>query len=399
VKILPPEWKKFRDSRTGRELWQITSAPCKNEAVYFECQGFSAGSRHLLFQSNRSGQTELFRADLESGELCQLTENSGEMEYSLNVHPDGRHFYYTGHDAVWRVDIATGGQERVFANEGRYPGLLWGYPLSFSGDGRLAAVAVMDRGRMTPIPSGIGARDGPDCRLILVDLFTGDHRLVCHWPTGFSHPMICPGDDNLITFVPNGNLCWNMDLPREERVRMFRVDARTGKVTPCLCPPRFRTLTHESWSPDGERLFFFDKNAGEWTPVTVASMKRDGTDWRAHFTSYEHRLGHGVCSPDGRFFVADVQNKHHSPLFLIDLQSGREEILCWPDASNEGGHAAAAHVHPSFSRDGRFITYTSDRGGHPQVHVLPFDPDSEVRKRPSALFRTSETPSQESERP
>lgn len=371
MKILPPEWIKTRDARTGRELWQITSAPCHNEAVYFECQGFSAGNRYLIFQSDRSGQPEYYRADLESGELAQLTENCGAFDFSRTLHPDGRHLFYIGHDALWRTDVETGETERIFLNGGKYPGELWGYPVSFSKDGKRMVAAVMDHGRMNPIPNGLGELLGAFTTLIRIDLESGVAQAVCEWPTGLSHPMICPADADFITFVPKGNGCWNMELPREQRVRLMGVNAVTGEMKPFLCPPRFRTITHESWSPDGERLFFFDKNAGEWTPVSVSSMKRDGSDWQAHFTSYDHRLGHGVCSPDGRWFVADVQNKGNSPLFLLDLRNGSHAILCWPDASNDRGHDAGAHVHPSFSPDGRMITFTSDKTGHPQVYVVP----------------------------
>ena len=119
------------------------------------------------------------------------------------------------------------------------------------------------------------------------------------------------------------------------------------------------------------RMFFFDKNWREWKPAIIGSVNRDGGDWRAHFTSYTLNLGHGRSSSDGEFFIADCQKKHDSPLILIDLRTGANQILCWPDASNDGGHPASAHVHPSFSPKGNFITYTSDRSGTPQVYVLP----------------------------
>jgi Tol biopolymer transport system component len=132
-------------------------------------------------------------------------------------------------------------------------------------------------------------------------------------------------------------------------------------------------VTHESWAPDGERMWFFDKNAGEWLPVSICSVARDGSDWRCHFTSYHHRLGHGRLDVTGRIFISDCQQRHDSPLLQIDAASGAHQVLCWPDSSNDGGHDACAHVHPSISPSGRFACYTSDRSGAPQVHLVPLD--------------------------
>lgn len=84
--------------------------------------------------------------------------------------------------------------------------------------------------------------------------------------------------------------------------------------------------------------------------------------------------GHSISMhPDGRraFYITDCQKAHDSPLILIEMATGNHEVLCWPDASQEGGHAAVAHVHPSFSPRGNFIAYTSDKTHAPQVYVVP----------------------------
>src|SRR5439155_441208 len=87
-------------------------------------------------------------------------------------------------------------------------------------------------------------------------------------------------------------------------------------------------------------------------------------------------------------------------LCLVDSGSGEHRVLCFPGASNQGyqweeplplGASGAApgwqtmvettrgetaygpqwsHPHPSFSPDGRLVSYTSDAGGWPQAYVL-----------------------------
>jgi Tol biopolymer transport system component len=214
------------------------------------------------------------------------------------------------------------------------------------------------------------AVDNPAGMLLLaIDLDRGAVRPVLQW-YAFSHPLVCPGDPDLITFVPADNACWKMDWPQHLRTRTWAVRVSDGMPRRFITPPG-RTSTHESWSSDGKRMIYFEKAGGAWTPVRIRSVSRLGDDVRTHFESDQYRLGHGALSPDQRYFVSDVQNAHDSPLLLIDMQTGRREILCWPDASNDGGHAACAHVHPSFSPRGRYVAFTSDKTGLAQVYILP----------------------------
>jgi len=66
--------------------------------------------------------------------------------------------------------------------------------------------------------------------------------------------------------------------------------------------------------------------------------------------------------------ISDNQAPYENELLLIDLASGEAEIFCWPNAS---GRSHPNHIHPSFSRSGRFILYTSDVSGSAQVFLVP----------------------------
>jgi len=90
-----------------------------------------------------------------------------------------------------------------------------------------------------------------------------------------------------------------------------------------------------------------------------------------HYENDSIKLGHGVSSRDGRWFVSDCQLPGKNELVLINLVSGEAEVLCWPTSSVDGGHDMRAHVHPSFSPKGNYICYTSDRTGESQVYVVP----------------------------
>ncbi len=365
---------------SGTQVWQLTT-DAASEAVYFEAQAFTGDEQYVVFRRGSGDAWHPYRCELSTGIVECLSDSVPCDGESLTVHRDGRHALWIHDQSLWRVDVRRGGSpERCFNLAGRWPGKLWPYAMTMTADGRFVALAVVDTDRNTPILGGVSEKAGHPTALIRFDLLTGEAALVLTWNEGFSHPMINPTDPDTITFVPHGSRCWNMDLPQAQRCRTMVADVATGKPRPLLTPRRFRTITHESWSPDGRRLFFFDKNGGEWLPVSVCSVNARGGDWQCHYTSYEHWLGHGVVSPDGRWFVSDCQKPNESPLLLIDLQSGKARILCWPNTSQVGGHAASAHCHPSFSPSGNHIVYTSDQTGTPQVYLLSLCGDAPSRE-------------------
>lgn len=68
------EWQKDRDEDTGYEVWQMSSSEAGTWAAHFESQGFSAEDRYVIFSSHRTGNCQLYRADLSTGEVLQLTD-------------------------------------------------------------------------------------------------------------------------------------------------------------------------------------------------------------------------------------------------------------------------------------------------------------------------------------
>ncbi len=346
------EWKKEPDPQTGHEVWQITDHDSASVAVYFERQAFTSDDRFLVFYSYRTGARQLYRADLTTGEIHQLTKL--DRIGTANMHPDGRHCLFQAGVSLLRVDVQTAKIDTVIDGRGLFPSNPW-WSASYSSDGSITVVSC---------------RGQESTKMFHVNISTGKIEPIFTWQGRYSHPQVCPGDPNLITFVPGPDTQNDMTLPMEQRARTWIVDARTGEARQFLtCPYGFRA-THESWSANGERFFFYKKTVPGWLPVTICSINREGDDWKEYYTHETIRLGHGLSSPDGRWFITDGQDHDHNPLTLIELATGKARILCWPNSSIHRKHA---HVHPSFSSSGRFVCYTSDRTGTPQVYVVSIE--------------------------
>ena len=359
------EWRKTILPETGREVWQITTDSAGSVACYFERQAFTSDDEYLVFSSPREGDWRLYRADLSTGAISPLSpegRNINEDDYTL--HPDGKRACYLDGSVLYGIDVNTRDERILFDFTGKLTGRL-SFSGSFTADGNYTLMRV-SKDKLKQIHR--------------INLKSGEILLVHEQDTGtFSHALINPADPDIISYVPGPDTQNDMSLPMEKRARTWKINLKDSTNGPYLtCPYGFRA-THESWSFDGDRFFFFRKSVPGWKPVTICSIDREGGDLHEYLTSDTIRLGHGISSRDGKWFVSDSQDPGRNPLYLLNLESGEHTLIAWPDASIEDGHSKFTHVHPFFSPTGRYVCYTSDFGGTPQVYVVPVgdltDPD------------------------
>src|SRR5262245_50091297 len=74
--VYPPEWKTFTDAQTGRRVTQLTDSPAEDYHFYFYSPTVTRDGKYLVLLSERTGISNLFRLDLSTGEIVQLTDAS-----------------------------------------------------------------------------------------------------------------------------------------------------------------------------------------------------------------------------------------------------------------------------------------------------------------------------------
>lgn len=83
----------------------------------------SAQSREIVFVSDRSGHSNIWRMDLDGGNPKQVTHGRGDFSPSLS--PDGRWVVYSswsdGQEALWKTPISGGEPERIVQNSNLRP--------------------------------------------------------------------------------------------------------------------------------------------------------------------------------------------------------------------------------------------------------------------------------------
>lgn len=72
--ITKAEWRIEHDPATGRRLTRLTDGRSNSYPLYYFVPSVTPDGRHLVCHSERSGEVQLYRIDLVTGEIGQLTE-------------------------------------------------------------------------------------------------------------------------------------------------------------------------------------------------------------------------------------------------------------------------------------------------------------------------------------
>ncbi len=120
-----PEKCQFRDSETGAEITQYTTAGTVNRTLYFTNPSYVCDGERAIFLSDRTGRNEMFSLQFKSGQITQLTELPGQSNVSNCLHPSRPELYFHNGELLCRVNLDTlKTEELLHTPEGFRLGLL-----------------------------------------------------------------------------------------------------------------------------------------------------------------------------------------------------------------------------------------------------------------------------------
>jgi oligogalacturonide lyase len=355
--------REFRDEATGRRVLQLTTDGSINHHLYFLTPSLTPDEQTLIFASYRTGRCEYFRRGFPAGESMQITEEPDVHGYSGLISSDGRRLFYTAGGRVRSLDIQSLAAETL----ADFPGGQLG-ECSLSADSRWLVTAIKRGGR-----SGLAvtATDGSGGEVVLEI----DRTII--------HPQFHPRDPDRIAYS------------QDPAPRMWWVH-RDGSGNECLYEHgNDEFLVHETFLGDGKSMIVV-----RW-PYALQQLDLES---RAMATIAEFNAWHIGGSRDGRTVLCDTTHPDVG-LQLVDVATGERRTICHPRSSNGGSQwlkdryavaedwAAAAeekakalswmemktdtvygpqwtHPHPSFSPSERWVVYTSDVSGSPQVYAV-----------------------------
>lgn len=365
------------DPETGAEVWQVTDDPVVHHHLYFTNPSITPDGRFVLFISYRTGWPNLFAAEVESGEIRQLTDVDDLNTFSATPAKDSARVFYTASEEL-RAVYLEGGEEEVVAS---FPGASLGN-CHLSADGSWIVTNVRRDGRNAITAVMTGGATGSTAHTVL------------ETEKEVGHIQFAPTADNAIEY--------SSDI--RHRIWTVNFDGTNDRWLYRQGPDEW--ITHESWRGNGEEILFV-----RW-PKALMAVSRDGERVR---TIAAFNAWHPASRRDGGLIVCDTTLPDIG-LQLVNPDTGERRLLCQSRASSKGSQwkrplpaeepvdraalrqpdhpgpepeavkAPGAppppsgeettygpqwtHPHPSFSPDGRSVVYTSDVSGHSQIYLV-----------------------------
>jgi oligogalacturonide lyase len=386
-KVWPSEMSTFVDEKTGRTIRQLTTTG-NNVHMYFTENSFVQGKNEIVFQSDRaSGQDKaphedpqyrLFRMNLDTGDIEQLSDDVTRSAHAATKTPDGELIAYTTDCDVKVLNTVTGKTTLVYRETGDFS--MASVP-SIASNRRYVAFCRNENVRSLESGANYGGfkeryyaiKDG---RITLAyldgsgsfDVFKDTHQV--------GHFQFSPVDSTLGMFCHEGP--WNLVTQR-----MWFLDFVLHTVRPAFRQDENDAIGHEFWTQDGT-VFFDNRGPGHDGTITsdrtqavvkdvavnenamipfVGVLDRDGHLVRRLDMPFYCNHYHG--NPDSSILVGDDVDD----LVLIDISNEQAtlEVLATHKTS---WHTQSSHCHPTWDWDGRRILYASDYGGRVQLYLI-----------------------------
>lgn len=363
----PSEIKRYPDPLTDREAWRLTGL--LNLHHLPDCyQRFVAhNNSFLLLGGERGGERQIFRMELPSGRMVQLSEGSGVGTYSICLAPDERSFFFLQNGTLKQMGFRKLQEREIYQVEDGW----WATgDMGVSVDGRYAALVEMKTADRIMEAGGeerfrLQFERKPLCRIRVVETAQGKNWVAAEERAWLGRPQLRPKRDQVL-YCHEGP--W-------ERVasRMWLVNL-DGKQKQSLRPRQGEEeLGHEYWTGDGKLIGYVNYPDHSGRKATVRTLNPDTREEQvlAPCTQFWHLMG----NPDNSAIVGESRSKAGPNIYVLFPLTQRELTVCEHASSRKPYPAGAGpedleavQPRPAFSPDSQLIYFTSDREGMPAVY-------------------------------
>lgn len=311
--------------------------------------------KHIAFAEGQShGTTSIALLSLDDLRVSKLTDPpSQDEDWGPAFSPDGRQLAFvrsgsTGFPKNLMMTPSDGsGEVRRVTNSSAELG-----PPAWTPDGRSLVFSSHLNGQ--PTLFRIPASGGEPTQVPEVGALT--------W-----HPAISRNGSRLaFQQILTASSIWQLELKRpDHRVPVTSTKGRNDG-------PQF--------SPDGKRVAFMSDRSGS---MEVWASDRDGAN-PVQYSSLNTGCGTPRWSPDSKTLVFDCQNGgDHTGIYLANTEGGVQRPLVVDSHEN---------AVPSWSRDGRFVYFASDRTGEFQVWKIALEGGPPIQITTQGGFAAVESP-------
>jgi serine/threonine protein kinase/Tol biopolymer transport system component len=291
-------------------------------------------------KDSQEGPAALWLVSTESGEKRQLTRppGTGAGDYVGAFSRDGRTVAFIRYTALWAGDLY------VLPLDGNYG--TKGEPRRLTNDNRLIYGIAWTANDQVVFSSN---RAGPVALWRVSSSASGEPRRLSVGENGI-HPSISRQGNRLAYSQSNDDTnIWRVNLSNPREAPVPAVSSTLNDFNP-------------QYSPDGKRIAFASNRSGN---IEAWVSDADGSN-PAQLSDLGHS-GSPRWSPDGQRIVIDSVADGNWQLFIANAHGGRPQRLTRSPAND---------MRPSWSQDGKWIYFGSNRSGGSeswQVWKMPAD--------------------------
>ncbi len=370
--VLPSEQKIEVDPQSGAKVIFVTTHPASDTNLYFHKRCFLCDNQLMLFYSNRFGRSEVLGYLMDTGELIRLNRPQDPAAGCpvASIKGDRLYVFKQGSIYSWKVDVTLRPQTAVRVTETKVMEIPKGAQqrsmLTENCDGTLIASAYCcEGGHFIGLLNPVTGQARPPKKVP----FKPDH-LQFHRQQPDSLAFCRVYDSDIAPLDPNA--------PAFARIWFLNVNS--GVLAPAFYQVPGELVTHECWWVNDQMTFLgghhhvgdceeghvkvFDRKTGVIRIIGAGAWLDDITGRQLARVNWWHASG----SPDGKWIAAD---NWHGIVVLFNARTTEKKILTTGHRTYGGGH----HLHVGWDCAGKYVEFTSNKRGNPDVciAVIPKD--------------------------
>lgn len=357
-KVWPSEKKTWIDQEFGKEITKWTSDKYTNWHLYFNIESFVDENNFIIY-SNRTGFNNLFKLRMENGSILQLTNHKQNVGGSV--------WHYPNYSSIWYL---LGNSIRVL----NYKTMEDLEVINETGSEIISFTVTMDLKyivySMNKNPGYSSNHSSGPYAIFRFDLKNKKREQISpDYGMKLNHLQASPTNPELVTYAwqhqyrPGGE-----GIVGYIPIRIWWLNIEKKEGAP-LIPQEFGIhRTHEFWLYDGSRIgysarYIFGEKKGK---QYLGSCKYDGSD--NFMIEAPIDAAHSQIFKDNKHWVADINNGNYLTLWKFERDKFLSEQKLYKHESSWEGQPS--HPHPRFSPNGKYILFSTDKTGSPQVYTV-----------------------------
>lgn len=360
---------QYADSHSGREMLRLTDYLGHSNHLYFTDPCWFNDGRSMVCTSDRENQSNLFRYDLDTNAMTQLTDLRGAGRPGGCFSAANNRHYYWWQGVVYELDPDTCEERPVGESP---PGMAVPSRSAPTADGKYIVSQAMEQ-QEQPRPAISFAysrfrelfQARPLMQILRIEIATGKREVIHEDRRYLGHVNPSPSRPELLTFCHEGP--W-----AEVEQRIWGLNVETGETWKIRPQENDNyAIGHEYWFTDGERIGYHGRpRSGQgdhvfgWTRWDNSERVEEYFPFHStHFHSLDETLIVGDGTPAFR--------DNAQPFIQLFKWDGARyvgpRILAYHRSTFNDQHA---HCHPRFTPDGKSVLYTSDLTAYSNMYLV-----------------------------